>query len=195
MKRGFFGALNSNQKIKVGAPLDDATEAGQINNRTQCNHIMKMIVSGIHAGATRAAGSAERAPDGYFVSPTVSSNVTNVTNEMDVARTEIFGPVVAAIPFDTGQEALNIANDTGFGLAGAVWTNDVGRPHRVAGQVNAGTFWVSVYKTINVASPFGDDGLIGCGRLSGIEALYEYTQAKSVWAKTAREPATTFGNL
>jgi acyl-CoA reductase-like NAD-dependent aldehyde dehydrogenase len=85
--------------------------------------------------------------------------LSNVTNEMDVARTEIFGPVVAAIPFDTEEEALIIANDTEIGLAGAVWTNDVGRAHRVAGQVNAGTFWVNGYKTINVASPFGGYGL------------------------------------
>jgi aldehyde dehydrogenase (NAD+) len=180
------------KKIKVGAPLDDATEVGPINNRTQYDHIMKMIASGVQAGATLVAGSAERSSGGYFVSPTVLSNVTN---EMDVARTEIFGPVVAAIPFDTEEEALNIANDTEFGLAGAVWTNDVGRAHRVAGQVNAGTFWVNGYKTINVASPFGGYGLSGYGRSSGVEALYEYTQTKSVWVETAREPATTFGYL
>jgi acyl-CoA reductase-like NAD-dependent aldehyde dehydrogenase len=180
------------KKIKVGAPLDDATEVGPINNRTQYDHIMKMIASGVQAGATLAAGSVERCSGGYFVSPTVLSNVTN---EMDVARTEIFGPVVAAIPFDTEEEALNIANDTEFGLAGAVWTNDVGRALRVAGQVNAGTFRVNGYKTINVASPFGGYGLSGYGRSSGVEALYEYTQTKSVWVETAREPATTFGYL
>ena len=189
----FIGMIATGaKKIKVGAPLDDATEVGPINNRTQYDHIMKMIASGVQAGATLVAGSAERSSGGYFVSPTVLSNVTN---EMDVARTEIFGPVVAAIPFDTEEEALNIANDTEFGLAGAVWTNDVGRAHRVAGQVNAGTFWVNGYKTINVASPFGGYGLSGYGRSSGVEALYEYTQTKSVWVETAREPATTFGYL
>jgi acyl-CoA reductase-like NAD-dependent aldehyde dehydrogenase len=113
------------KKIKVDSPFDDATEVGPINNRTQSDHIMKMIASGVQAGGGV---------------PTVLSNVTN---EMDVARTEIFGPVVAAIPFDTEEEALIIANDTEIGLAGAVWTNDVGRAHRVAGQVNAGTFWVN----------------------------------------------------
>ncbi len=180
------------KKIRVGPPLDDATEVGPINNRKQYDHVMAMIASGVESGATLAAGSVERSEGGYFVSPTV---LANVTNEMDVARTEIFGPVVAAIPFDTEEEAIAMANDTEFGLAGAVWTNDVARAHRVAGQVNAGTFWVNGYKTINVASPFGGYGMSGYGRSSGVEALYEYTQTKSVWVETAKEPASTFGYL
>lgn len=180
------------KKIKVGDPLDDSTEVGPINNRKQYDHVMSMIARGVEAGATLASGSTEVSDGGYFVTPTV---LANVTNEMDVARTEIFGPVVTAIPFDTEDEAIAIANDTEFGLAGAVWTTDVGRAHRVAAQVNAGTFWVNGYKTINVASPFGGYGLSGYGRSSGVEALYEYTQTKSVWVETAKEPATAFGYL
>ena len=91
------------KKIKVGAPLDDATEVGPINNRMRYDHIMKMIASGVQAGATLAAGSVERSSGGYFVLPTVLSNVTN---GMDVARTEIFGPVVAAIPSIPGKKPL-----------------------------------------------------------------------------------------
>ncbi|AMV46899.1 MULTISPECIES: aldehyde dehydrogenase family protein [Burkholderiaceae] len=180
------------RKIKVGQPLDDSTEVGPINNRRQYEHVMSMIDKGVAAGATLASGSQERSNAGYFVSPTVLSNVTN---DMAVAREEIFGPVVAAIPFDTEDEAIAIANDTEFGLAGAVWTTDVARSHRVAAQVNAGTFWVNGYKTINVASPFGGFGLSGYGRSSGVEALYEYTQTKSVWVETAKEPPTAFGYL
>jgi acyl-CoA reductase-like NAD-dependent aldehyde dehydrogenase len=176
----------------VGQPLDDSTEVGPINNRRQYEHVMSMIDKGVAAGATLASGSQERSNAGYFVSPTVLSNVTN---DMAVAREEIFGPVVAAIPFDTEDEAIAIANDTEFGLAGAVWTTDVARSHRVAAQVNAGTFWVNGYKTINVASPFGGFGLSGYGRSSGVEALYEYTQTKSVWVETAKEPPTAFGYL
>ncbi|WP_277183963.1 aldehyde dehydrogenase family protein [Caballeronia sp. BR00000012568055] len=180
------------KKIKVGAPTDDATEVGPICNRTQYEHVMKMIASGVEAGATLTAGTAEKSDGGYFVAPTV---LANVNNQMDVARTEIFGPVVVAIPFDTEEEAIAIANDTDFGLAGAVWTNDVARAHRVAAQIDAGTFWVNGYKTINVASPFGGYGMSGYGRSSGVEALYEYTQTKSVWVETAKAPSTAFGYL
>ncbi|WP_355795551.1 aldehyde dehydrogenase family protein, partial [Streptomyces sp. NPDC005568] len=86
------------------------------------------------------------------------------------------------VAVDRRERLRAVRNDTEFGLAGAVWTTDVGRAHRVAAQVNAGTFWVNGYKTINVASPFGGYGLSGYGRSSGVEALYEYTQTKSVWS-------------
>ncbi|MEO3433278.1 aldehyde dehydrogenase family protein [Inquilinus sp. CAU 1745] len=179
------------RRLRTGDPLDPATEVGPINNAAQYRHVLGMIESGIGEGVEIVTGSSGRpAERGYFVEPTV---LKNVSNDMAVAREEIFGPVVAAIPFDTEEEAIAIANDSPFGLAGAVWTGNVGRAHRVAAQVKAGTFWINSYKVINVASPFGGYDSSGYGRSSGIEALHEYTQVKSVWVETAAQPAAAFG--
>jgi acyl-CoA reductase-like NAD-dependent aldehyde dehydrogenase len=101
--------------------------------------------------------------------------------------------VLAALPFDTEEEAIALANATRFGLAGAVWTADVGRAHRVAAAVKAGTFWVNGYRTIHVSVPFGGFGASGIGRSSGIEALMAYTRPKAVWIETAAAPPIAFG--
>ena len=179
-------------RLRLGDPLEDATEVGPICNERQFKHVRQCIDAAIVEGATLVLGDANALEGGYFVPPTV---LTGVRNEMAVAQMEVFGPVVAVIPFDTEDEAIALANDSRFGLAGAVWTRDIGRAHRVAERVQAGTFWVNGYKTINVASPFGGYKHSGYGRSSGVDVLREYTQVKSVWVETAAEPAAPFGYL
>lgn len=180
---------NGMNGIKLGDPLDEATEVGPISNARQFAHVGNMVARARSDGADVL--SRETTPDtGYFVPPTVLNGLANTDH---AAQTEIFGPVVAAIPFDSEEEAIALANATEFGLAGAVWTADVGRAHRVADHVRAGTFWINSYKAIHVSSPFGGSLNSGFGRSSGTDALMEYTSAKSVWLDSAPTPRIAFG--
>ncbi len=183
------------EQIAVGLPSDEATRMGPLQNHRQFEQVTRMIEAAKAAGARVLTGGKrpEGLPDeaqGYFIAPTV---LVDVTPDMEIAQQEVFGPVLVAMAFDNEEEAIRLANDTRFGLAGAVWSQDVARAHRVAGQLRAGTVWINSYKAISVMSPFGGFGDSGFGRSSGLDGLREYTVPQSVWVETAPEASVAFG--
>lgn len=183
------------EQIPVGLPSDEVSRMGPLQNRRQFEQVTRMIDAAVAAGARLLTGG-QRPPglpdeaQGYFIAPTV---LVDVTPEMEIAQQEVFGPVLVAMAFDDEAEAIQLANETRFGLAGAVWSQDVARAHRVAGQLRAGTVWINSYKAISVMSPFGGFGDSGFGRSSGLDGLREYTVPQSVWVETAPEASVAFG--
>ncbi len=170
------------RKLRVGDPLDPATQMGSQISARQMDRILDYIESGKQEGARILAGG-ERDTDGakakgFFVKPTVFAEVKP---EMRIAREEIFGPVVAAMRFSDAEEAVRIANGTVYGLAAAVWTRDVRLAHRMAADIKAGSVWINTYNGFDSASPFGGYKQSGFGRDLGSYALEQYTNVKSVW--------------
>jgi aldehyde dehydrogenase (NAD+) len=166
----------------VGDPLEPTTQMGPLISETQLQRVLGFMddarsSASIVLGGERLGGDLA---DGYFVPPTV---VAGVRNDMRVAREEIFGPVLSVIPFADEEDALAIANDTDYGLAGGVWTNDLSRAHRVARRIQAGTVWVNAWLAVNPQTPFGGYKASGLGREGGREALEAYLQTKNVYVQ------------
>ncbi|MGJ9413706.1 aldehyde dehydrogenase [Aeromicrobium sp. CF4.19] len=180
------GLTEKARGIQVGDPLLPSTRMGTVANRTQYDKILHYIDIAHDDGATLLAGGkrAEGAElgDGLFVEPTVFGDVSM---DMRIAREEVFGPVASLIRFADEHEAIRIANDTEYGLAAGIWTNDLGRAHRVSAAVRAGTVWVNTYRSTNYAVPFGGFKQSGIGRENGLEAVHEYTEVKTVWMNVA----------
>ncbi|MEE9470623.1 MAG: aldehyde dehydrogenase family protein [Gemmatimonadota bacterium] len=165
--------------MKVGDPLEKGTRIGAVVSEQQMETVLGYIRKGVEEGARVVAGGgrADIEP-GYFVKPTVFDDVTS---DMTIAREEIFGPVLATLTFDGVEEAIELANDSMYGLAAAVWTSDVKKAHYVASRLKAGTVWINTYNLYDPASPFGGYKESGYGRDLGRHALEGYTQVKSVW--------------
>lgn len=173
--------------IRIGDPLMDSTELGPLAFADQLAKVESYVELGAAEGASILAGGSR--PDvglpGYFFEPTV---LTDVNNSMRVVREEIFGPVAAIMPFETEAELVALANDTEYGLAAGVWTQNLSRAHRMARVLDAGTVWVNTYRAMSPMSPRQGFKNSGVGIEHGLESMNEYTRLKSVWINTDDGP-------
>jgi aldehyde dehydrogenase (NAD+) len=170
---------------RMGNPLEETTQVGPITTKPQYEKVLGLIEVAKKQGATcvLGGGAAKRQELGlgWFVEPTV---FTHVTPEMRIAQEEVFGPVLSIMPFDSDEEALAIANGSIYGLAAGVWTSNIGRALKMAHELEAGTVWTNTYRVSSPLSPFGGYKRSGFGRESGLLAIREFVQEKSVWIET-----------
>jgi acyl-CoA reductase-like NAD-dependent aldehyde dehydrogenase len=175
-----FAAATRN--VKVGDPADDATEVGSLVSSKQRDRVRDYIEIGLAEGATLVlGGEAPEDPalaDGAYLMPAVFDGVSN---EMRIAREEIFGPVVSVIPFDTEEEAVKLANATPYGLSGSIWSRDIGRALRTAKGVQAGVISINSNSSVHTEAPFGGYKMSGIGRELGMAAIDLYTETKNVF--------------
>jgi aldehyde dehydrogenase (NAD+) len=164
----------------VGDPFDPKTEQGPQVDQAQFDKVMGYIESGRSEGAKVVCGGDRVGDRGYFIQPTVFSDVRD---EMKIAREEIFGPVMSIIPFKSADEVVVRANRTEYGLAAAVWTRDIQKAHAIANNVRAGTVWVNCYNVLDSRAPFGGFKQSGIGRERGEYGLQQYTEVKTVIVK------------
>lgn len=171
-------------KIRVGDPFDPETQIGPVVSAKQMESILQYVSGGTKEGARLLVGGKRMSgavyDAGYFLEPTI---FTHVSDDMTIAKEEIFGPVLSAFAFDTIEEAIERANATPFGLASGVWTTNLSTAHQMARGIRAGSVWVNCYQMLDPGVPFGGYGMSGFGRESGPRHIEDYLETKAVWIK------------
>jgi aldehyde dehydrogenase (NAD+) len=169
-------------QLRFGDPMDPATEIGPIANASQHERILSMIGTAKAQGASTVWGGGvpddQACGDGWFVEPTI---FIGVVPSMRLWREEVFGPVLAVVPFSDEEQALDLANDTDYGLAAGIWTSDGAKAERLVAGIEAGTVYVNHYRSVSPGSPVGGYKRSGYGRELGPDAIYGFLQPKSVW--------------
>jgi phenylacetaldehyde dehydrogenase len=171
------GVSQAADRITVGPGIDPATEMGPLVSAEQLERVTGYLAAGEREGARTVTGGRRVGERGYFVSPTV---LDGAGAGMKVFDEEIFGPVVTAIPFKDANDIAPAANETVYGLAAGIWTQDISKAHRLIPRLRAGTVWVNTYNIFDAALPFGGYKQSGWGREMGEEVIHEYTETKSV---------------
>ncbi len=171
------GVVENAKAIKVGSGMDPSSTMGPLVSQEQFERVTGYMEMGLSQGAEAACGGKRVGDKGYFVEPTV---LVNTNSTMTVVQEEIFGPVVTAMPFTDIDEIAAVANDTVYGLAAGIWTQDISKAHKLAARIKAGTVWVNCYNIFDAALPFGGYKQSGWGREMGAQALENYLQTKSV---------------
>ena len=186
VKNKFVALLREKaQAIRLGAPLDMATEVGPLATKRQQDNIGALVERSIESGARLVTGGRKIDGEGYYFPPTIL-DCDDVASPSLIE--EFFGPVLSVVSFETEAEALRLANDTRYGLASGIFTQNLTRAHRLMKGLRAGIVWVNTYRAVSPIAPFGGFGLSGQGREGGMAAALDYTRTKTIWLRTSDDP-------